>query len=119
VWKNGYQWNVTSAACDFSNLSLYQLLIYMKKLDLTVAIEYDSRVRGTTLLTNSIRKGLPTMKLAIRIFALCVFVAGAAAASVSSASTATFQSHQSASSSLPVPTCGPHLPTCPPPGSGN
>ncbi len=54
------------------------------------------------------------MKLAIRIFALSVVVAGAAAASVSSASTKAFPSHQAATANLPVPACGPGVPTCGP-----
>ena len=52
------------------------------------------------------------MKLAVRIFALSVVIAGAAAASVSSSSTHAFRSHQSASETLPMPTCGPHMPGC-------
>jgi len=55
------------------------------------------------------------MKLAIRIFALSVVFAGAAAATVSSSTTHVIASHQSATSELPVPACGPHVPTC----SGN
>jgi len=52
------------------------------------------------------------MKLAIRIFAFAVVVAGAAAASFSSpASASRIVSHQSASAALPVPTCGPGM--CP------
>jgi hypothetical protein len=54
------------------------------------------------------------MKLAVRIFALSVVVAGAAAASVSSPSRSVVN-HQSASSLLPIPGCGPHIPTCTPP----
>jgi hypothetical protein len=56
------------------------------------------------------------MKLAIRIFAFTVVIAGAAAASVSSSTTHAVASHQSATSALPVPQCGPHVPTCPPDG---
>ena len=48
------------------------------------------------------------MKLAVRIFALSVVVAGAAAASFSSASTKVLPSHQSATAANPVPTCGPY-----------
>jgi hypothetical protein len=55
------------------------------------------------------------MKLAVRIFALSVVIAGAAAASVSSSTTQTMRSHQSATERMPVPACGPHIPTCPPP----
>ncbi len=53
------------------------------------------------------------MKLAVRIFALSVVIAGAAAASLSSTSTHAIRSHQSATATLPVPTCGPHMPGCP------
>jgi hypothetical protein len=60
------------------------------------------------------------MKLAIRIFALSVVVAGATAASVSSAPTHATPSRQAAAAKLPIPMCGPNVPTCPPPGgSGN
>ncbi len=52
------------------------------------------------------------MKLAIRIFALSVVFAGVAAASVSSSSVRVLASHLSATDSLPVPGCGPHIPTC-------
>jgi hypothetical protein len=53
------------------------------------------------------------MKLAIRLFALSVVVAGAAAASVSSSSTRLMASSQVVSAKLPVPACGPGVPTCP------
>ena len=53
------------------------------------------------------------MKLAIRIFALSVVVAGAAAAATHSSSTHVLASHQSATSAFPVPQCGPGMPTCP------
>jgi len=56
------------------------------------------------------------MKLAVRIFALSIVLAGVAAASVSSSSTHAFRSHQSATETLPIPTCGPGIPTCPAPG---
>lgn len=52
------------------------------------------------------------MKLAIRIFALTVVFAGFAAASFSAATTKGLMNHQSATSSFPVPGCGPHM--CPP-----
>ncbi|HEY3626407.1 MAG TPA: hypothetical protein VGL00_08980 [Terracidiphilus sp.] len=55
------------------------------------------------------------MKLVVRIFALTVVLAGAAAASLSSSTTHAI-SHQSATERLPVPACGPYVPTCPPPG---
>jgi len=53
------------------------------------------------------------MKLAVRIFALSVVIAGAAAASVSSSNTRMVRSHQAATETLPVPACGPYVPTCP------
>ena len=49
------------------------------------------------------------MKLVFRVLVLSVVVAGAAAASVSSTGKHTFQSHQSATSGLPVPLCGPGM----------
>jgi hypothetical protein len=52
------------------------------------------------------------MKLAVRIFALSLVIAGAAAASLSSSSAHAIRSHQSATDTLPVPTCGPHMPGC-------
>jgi hypothetical protein len=52
------------------------------------------------------------MKLVVRIFALSLVIAGAAAASVSSTSSHPFRSHQSATETLPLPTCGPHMPGC-------
>jgi len=52
------------------------------------------------------------MKLAVRIFALSVVFAGVAAASVSTSTTRPVASHLSATASLPVPGCGPHI--CPP-----
>jgi len=51
------------------------------------------------------------MKLAIRIFALSVVFAGAAAASVPSSATHALPSRQSATEGMPGPGCGPHL--CP------
>lgn len=49
------------------------------------------------------------MKLIVRVLALSVVVAGAAAASVSSSPKHTFASHQSATGGLPVPVCGPGM----------
>jgi hypothetical protein len=49
------------------------------------------------------------MKLAIRVFVLSVVVAGAAAASVSSSQKHMLSSHQSATSGIPIPTCGPGM----------
>jgi len=58
------------------------------------------------------------MKLALRIFAFAVVVAGAAAASFSSAPSHSnpIVSHQSATASLPSPGCGPGMGCSP---SGN
>ncbi|MGO9318135.1 MAG: hypothetical protein ACLPXT_14860 [Terracidiphilus sp.] len=51
------------------------------------------------------------MKLAIRIFALTLVVVGAAAAATTPRTAPPIASHQSATASLPVPTCDPYL--CP------
>lgn len=53
------------------------------------------------------------MKLAIRIFALSVVLAGVAAASVSSSATHAIPSSQAATAKMPIPLCAPGLPTCP------
>jgi len=54
------------------------------------------------------------MKLAVRIFALSIVLAGAAAASLSSTSSRALPSHQSATANFPTPGCLPGVPTCPP-----
>ncbi len=59
------------------------------------------------------------MKLALRIAALSVVIAGAAAASVSSASTHATPSRQVVSASMPGPVCVPGIPTCPKRAVGN
>lgn len=60
------------------------------------------------------------MKLAIRIVALFVVLAGVASAALAPKSASVLASHQSATASLPAPGCGPHVPTCPTqPGTGN
>ncbi|MDE3188641.1 MAG: hypothetical protein KGM96_14095 [Acidobacteriota bacterium] len=51
------------------------------------------------------------MKLALRVAALFIVVAGVAAASVSS-KTPAIPSHQSATATLPAPCCGPGM-ICP------
>jgi len=57
------------------------------------------------------------MKLIVRIFALLVIVGGAAAAANTPKTLQPIASHQSATASLPIPTCDPYL--CPPdPGGG-
>ena len=53
------------------------------------------------------------MKLALRIVALTVVVAGATAASVSSSTSHTISSRQAVSAAMPVPVCTPGIPTCP------
>ena len=53
------------------------------------------------------------MKLAIRIVALTVVIAGAAAASVSSSSSHAIPSRQAVSAAMPGPVCTPGIPTCP------
>jgi hypothetical protein len=53
------------------------------------------------------------MKLALRLFALTVVVAGAAAAALTPKDGPIFMSHQAASAAFPIATCGPGIPTCP------
>ena len=53
------------------------------------------------------------MKLAIRVVALTVVLAGAAAASVSSFSSHATPSRQAVSAAMPAPVCVPGFPTCP------
>jgi hypothetical protein len=53
------------------------------------------------------------MKLAVRILGLSVVLAGAAAATLSSSTTHALASSQAVSGKLPIPTCGPTVPTCP------
>jgi hypothetical protein len=65
-------------------------------------------------LSTKIHQRLPKMKLAIRIFALTVIVAGAAAAATTPKTAQPIASHQSATASFPVPGCGPY--TCTPNG---
>jgi hypothetical protein len=52
------------------------------------------------------------MKLAIRIFAFAVVLAGVAAASVSPTTSRAIASHQSATAGLPTPGCVPGMPMC-------
>jgi len=52
------------------------------------------------------------MKLAIRIFALTVIAAGAAAAATTPRTAPPIASHQSATASMPTPMCNPYI--CPP-----
>jgi hypothetical protein len=53
------------------------------------------------------------MKIAVRVLALCVVLAGAAAASFSSSTTHAMASSQAVSARLPIPACGPGVPNCP------
>ena len=53
------------------------------------------------------------MKLAVRILGLSVVLAGAAAATLSSSTTRAMASSQAVSAKLPIPVCGPNVPTCP------
>jgi hypothetical protein len=53
------------------------------------------------------------MKLAVRIFALTVVIAGGAAAAITPKTAPAIKSHQSATATLPVPACVPGLPGCP------
>jgi hypothetical protein len=67
---------------------------------------YDLRRQKLRLLPIQIKKGLPIMKFAIRIFALSVVVAGgAAAATTSKTAPVVLPSHQSATARMPVPVC--------------
>ena len=57
------------------------------------------------------------MKLAVRFFAMTVVCAGLAAASVSSGTVPALTNHMAATVSvpgpmLPIPLCGPNIPTC-------
>jgi hypothetical protein len=54
------------------------------------------------------------MKLAIRIFALSIVIAGVAAASVTPKNALVTRSFQSATASMPHPGCGPNM-GCPDP----
>jgi hypothetical protein len=58
-------------------------------------------------------KRLLIMKLALRIFALSVVVAGGVAAAITPKTVPAVKSHQAAMANLPVPGCIPGFPTCP------
>jgi hypothetical protein len=53
--------------------------------------------------------GLPSMKLVIRIFALSIVIAGAAAAATMPKPASALVSHQSATGRMPSPACGGHM----------
>lgn len=60
------------------------------------------------------------MKLAVRIFALTVVVAGASAAALAPKNAHPMVSHQASAAAYPGPYCGPHVPTCQTPeGTGD
>jgi hypothetical protein len=88
----------------------------MNNLDLLSILRYYFSVQEEAFPVNSNHKGLPIMKLAIRIFALAVVFVGAAA-SFSSSPKHVVASHQSATASFPMPACGPGI--CPPGNGGN
>ena len=72
---------------------------------------------GASLPLDSISEGLLTMKLAVRILALTVVVAGGAAAAITPKTAPVIKTHQSATATLPTPGCVPGLPTCPTTGN--
>jgi hypothetical protein len=61
----------------------------------------------------SILKGLPIMKLAVRILALSVVVAGGVAAATTPKSVPAINSRQASTATMPTPGCIPGFPTCP------
>ncbi len=87
----------------------------MKKLDLPKIVYYYYQYAGLQLPCQfqKISKDPETMKTALRIFALTVVLAGAAAASVTPSKAHNFVSHQAATASNPIPVCAPGLPGCP------
>jgi hypothetical protein len=86
----------------------------MKKLDLLSDLFYDAKcVRAGILPSEYPKKRLPTMKLAVRILALSIVVAGGVAAALTPKSTPILPSHQTAAASFPIPECTPGFPTCP------
>jgi len=82
----------------------------MNSLDLICFILYYSSMQKMRLLSIQIHQRLPTMKLAVRIFALSVVVAGVAAAATTPRNTLSLSSHQSATERMPSPACGPGMP---------
>jgi hypothetical protein len=90
----------------------------MKMLDLMEYLVYHSASFPLHFRHQPNQKGLPPMKLAIRTLAICLVVAGAAAASLSPATSHALTSRQAVNSALPVPICGPWVP-CQPGPNGN
>jgi hypothetical protein len=71
------------------------------------------RVYGGSPPAELIFEELPSMKLAIRILALSVVVAGGVAAAVTPKGASAIKSHQAVTATMPTPGCVPGLPTCP------
>jgi hypothetical protein len=74
-----------------------------------LTLHYHLSVQGGQPPVKLIPERLLAMKTAIRIFALSLVVAGAAAAAVTPKNATPVVSHQSAAASMPVPGCGPHM----------
>jgi hypothetical protein len=88
----------------------------MKLLDLLKILFYYYQYAGNaTFLLHPPKspRTRETMKTAIRFIALTIVLAGAAAASITPSHARNFASHQSATSSNPIPLCAPGLPNCP------
>jgi hypothetical protein len=103
---------ITFRECDDGNQGGNQLCKYMIFLHLLRFLRYTPTVPEIGKEFNQIPKGLPTMKLIVRVVAVMVVIAGFAAASMSSASTKNVVSHQTATAHMPLPGCGPYVPTC-------
>jgi hypothetical protein len=102
---------------DIGNHYSYYLCIALKIICLSATILGQYPNSETLSPGASYLERLLMMKLAVRVIALSFVLAGAAAVSLSSPTTHAVASHQSATSGLPVPLCGPDAP-CPPDGSG-
>ena len=98
---------------DVSNICDYYLCIYMKSIALLKILRYYNFEFRGYFPPFQFSKGLPMMRLVVRAFAICLVLSGAAAVSLSSSAVRSVASHQAATSSLPVPLCGPWVP-CPP-----
>jgi hypothetical protein len=97
---------------DASNLYDDYLVKYKKNIDLSNFIRYYFFHAGEDFSCKFDPERLPRMKLAIRIFAFSVVIAGAAAAAVAPKSAPVIASHQSATANLPIAACGPRFPGC-------
>lgn len=78
-------------------------------MDLNASVRYHSCEQEARFLSIPIHSRLSTMKLAIRIFALSVVIAGVTAAAVTPKNTPVVANHLSATASQPIPLCGPHM----------